>query len=131
MIPETGEDEEYESSEQYDQEETKDDELTDELAARQEAAELLMSHPKTDTENGFQGSDDGRAWRMGDFKEIQLSQDQRLIDLDSVQNRLFLMISDLTLIELNLLTHEVLSTVRLSEVEGAEDIGSKAVAFVL
>ncbi len=131
MIPETGEDEEYESSEQYDQEETKDDELTDELAARQEAAELLMSHPKTDTENGFQGSDDGRAWRMGDLKEIQLSQDQRLIDLDSVQNRLFLMISDLTLIELNLLTHEVLSNVRLSEVEGSEDIGSKAVAFVL
>lgn len=68
---------------------------------------------------------------MGDLKEIQLSQDQRLIDLDSVQNRLFLMISDLTLIEVNLLTHEVLSNVRLSEVEGSEDIGSKAVAFVL
>jgi len=34
MIPETGEDEEYESSEDDDLEETKDDELTDELAAR-------------------------------------------------------------------------------------------------
>ena len=36
-IPETHQDEEYESSEQYDLEETKDDELTDEMAARQEA----------------------------------------------------------------------------------------------
>jgi len=34
MIPEIGEDEEYESSEDDDLEETKDDELTDELAAR-------------------------------------------------------------------------------------------------
>jgi len=56
---------------------------------------------------------------------------QHLVDLDSVQNRLFLMLSDLTLIELNLLTNEVVRTVRLREVEGAEDIGNKAVAFVL
>jgi len=41
------------------------------------------------------------------------------------------MMSDLTLIELNLLTNEVVSSVRLREVEGAEDIGDKAVAFVL
>ena len=67
MIPETGEDEEYESSEQYDQEETKDDELTDELAARQEAAELLMSNKKPSTSLGFQDTEDVRAWRLRDF----------------------------------------------------------------
>ncbi len=127
MIPETGEDEEYESSEQDEQDETKDDELVDEMAARLEAAELLMSNQKTAT----QDSDDLHAWRLGDFKEIQFSLNQRLIDLDSVHNRLFLMMSDLTLIELDLLTRKVTKTIRLSEIEGAEDMGEKAIAFVL
>jgi len=66
MIPETGEDEEYESNEDGDLEETKDDELTDELAARQEAAELL-NKTKAVTEND---SDDGHTWRIADLKEI-------------------------------------------------------------
>ena len=41
------------------------------------------------------------------------------------------MMSDLTLIELNLLTRQVTSTIRLSEVEGADEMGDRAVAFVL
>lgn len=41
------------------------------------------------------------------------------------------MMSNLTLIELDLLTRKVTSTVRLSEVEGAEEMGEKATAFVL
>lgn len=66
MIPETGEDEEYESGE--DLEVTKDDELTDELAARIEAAELRMLNQKPHALK--EGLDDGHAWWLRDFTEI-------------------------------------------------------------
>jgi|688.fasta_scaffold75972_2 hypothetical protein len=41
------------------------------------------------------------------------------------------MLSDLTLIELDLITKEIKNSVKLSEVEGATDIGDRATSFVL
>lgn len=41
------------------------------------------------------------------------------------------MMSDLTLMQLDLITRKVTSTVLLSEVEGAEEMDGKAIAFVL
>eukprot|EP00352_Strombidinopsis_acuminata_P004777 CAMPEP_0176364654 /NCGR_PEP_ID=MMETSP0126-20121128/19931_1 /TAXON_ID=141414 ORGANISM="Strombidinopsis acuminatum, Strain SPMC142" /NCGR_SAMPLE_ID=MMETSP0126 /ASSEMBLY_ACC=CAM_ASM_000229 /LENGTH=316 /DNA_ID=CAMNT_0017721361 /DNA_START=2196 /DNA_END=3146 /DNA_ORIENTATION=+ len=69
------------------------------------------------------------SWKLEEVVSFP-TEDKKLVDYDSVDERLMLMFEDLTLRECNLETKQVVKELNIGDLDGAEEIkGSKAVAF--
>lgn len=72
-------------------------------------------------------------WSFEDVADLPKGPDIAVVNADSVNERCFILLSDLSLIEINLQTKEVVNLVSLKEVEGAAEhmLDDKAVAFAM
>mmetsp|Transcript_31972 Transcript_31972/g.23121 ORF Transcript_31972/g.23121 Transcript_31972/m.23121 type:complete len:191 (+) Transcript_31972:4180-4752(+) len=69
------------------------------------------------------------AWKLEEVVDFP-TETKKLIDYDSVDERMMLLFEDLTLRECNLATKQVAKEVNIGDLDGAEEIkGGKAVAF--
>jgi len=72
------------------------------------------------------------SWNFEDVTGLPVDENQQVINMDSVGNRLFCMFDDLTLTEINLQTKEIVREVQVFDLEGASDHmqgDDKATAF--
>ncbi len=93
-------------------EETKSDTDT-----KNETGETLLSTPQVEESSELDTTGGGRGWQMSDLITLQAGPAQKLVGLESVGSRLFVMLSDLTLHEVDLNSGELLSSHRISEIE--------------
>ncbi len=72
-------------------------------------------------------------WNFEDIVDLPVSADSKIIDVDSVNERCFILFSDLKLIEISLQTKAVIQEHSLSSLEGATEhlSGQKAQAFAM
>jgi hypothetical protein len=72
---------------------------------------------------------EGKGWQIEDIFNLETSESQKLVELDSVGSRLFIMLSDMTLNEVDLNTKQLVRTTKINEIEDVT--GSQAIAFAL
>ena len=72
-------------------------------------------------------------WAFEDVADLAVSVDARIVDIDSVDERCFILCSDLKLIEVNLQTKSVVQELSIGKLDGAGEHmeSQKAVAFAM
>jgi len=73
------------------------------------------------------------SWQYENLVGIPIEPEQCIIALDSVDGRLFVMYDDMTLIEVNLQTKQMVSEINLGDIEDAQELcqGKKTVSFAM
>ena len=76
--------------------------------------------------------DDEYNWNLEDVVGLPVSDGQRVVDFDSIEERLLVVFDNLKLVEVNIQSKQVINEFQLSEVEGADQlVGQKATSFAM